>query len=272
MAKKKDPSITFLNKWGYNVVKLPRAGIEPLDVIGEDQTTQWLGPLSTVWTSQTPAPVPGPPRSAATVNGQKTDALDLSLGLHVLANTLAAFGASVPSLDVAYGQASQVQFSYTGVTLTVVSPLEAGNYLASGTLKTANPVVRTYFQDPRCKAFLITSVLKSNSITVTATDSHGVKVGVDMPAIYGLVGASVGVKASDSSNSTLTFTGPEPLTFGFVVQRILFANGAWSLSDAPASGELAFGVAKKDGEHEPAGTAPNVILPTGEECRLDLQF
>jgi len=28
----KDPSITFLNKFGYNVVKLPRTGIEPARV------------------------------------------------------------------------------------------------------------------------------------------------------------------------------------------------------------------------------------------------
>ena len=32
MAKVKDPSITYLNSLGYNVVKLPRAGIEPMDV------------------------------------------------------------------------------------------------------------------------------------------------------------------------------------------------------------------------------------------------
>ena len=39
MPKKKDPSVTFLNKFGYNVVKLPRVGIEPLDLIGMDETT-----------------------------------------------------------------------------------------------------------------------------------------------------------------------------------------------------------------------------------------
>ena len=37
VPKKKDPSITFLNKFGYNVIKLPRTGIEPLDVIGRER-------------------------------------------------------------------------------------------------------------------------------------------------------------------------------------------------------------------------------------------
>ena len=45
LVKKKDPSVTYLNKLGYNVVKLPRTGIEPMDVIGRDQTVQWLGPI-----------------------------------------------------------------------------------------------------------------------------------------------------------------------------------------------------------------------------------
>ena len=107
MPKKKDPSVTFLNKFGYNVVKLPRVGIEPLDLIGIDETTQWLGPLSAVWKSAVPVPEPSPPRRAAPVNGQKTDQLDLSFGLKILGNSLAAFGASVPSLDVAFKRRTQ---------------------------------------------------------------------------------------------------------------------------------------------------------------------
>ena len=110
MPKKKDPSVTFLNKFGYNVVKLPRVGIEPLDVIGIDDTTQWLGPLSSVWQSSVPAPEPSAPRPAAPVNGQKTDKLEIGFGLQILSNALAAFGAAAPSLDVAYKRARKVQF------------------------------------------------------------------------------------------------------------------------------------------------------------------
>ena len=128
MPKKKDPSITFLNQFGYNVVRLPRVGIEPMDVIGRDETTQWLGPLRTVWQSSVPEPVPSAPRPAAAVSGQKTDQLAISFGLKILANALAAFGVTTPSLDMAYHRARKVQFAYTNVTSTVVAPLEAGNY------------------------------------------------------------------------------------------------------------------------------------------------
>jgi hypothetical protein len=264
MPKKKDPSVTFLNKFGYNVVKLPRVGIEPLDVIGIDETTQWLGPLKAVWQSTAPPPEPSAPRRAAPVNGQKTDQLDLGFGLKILSNALAAFGAAAPSLDLAYKRARKVQFSYTNVTSTVVAPLEAGNYLAAGTLNTENPVVKHYFMEPDSQAFLIVDVLKSDSITVTALDEHGVEVGVDVPAIQGILSADVKVKPSGTSNSTITYSGAEPVSFGFIVDEIQFAGGKWSLAGAAPDGALAFTVPAQGGQA--AATASPILLGTG--CRV----
>ena len=265
MPKKKDPSVTFLNKFGYNVVKLPRVGIEPLDVIGVDDTTQWLGPLSSVWQSSVPAPEPSAPRPAAPVNGQKTDKLEIGFGLQILSNALAAFGAAAPSLDLAYKRARKVQFSYTGVTSTVVSPLEAGNYMASGTLNTSNPVVQHYFMQPDSQAFVIVDVLKSNSITVIALDEHGTEVGVDVPSIEGILGANVKVKPGGASNSSITYTGKKPVTFVFSVDEIRFENGKWSLAGAAPSGALAFATAP--GGAGAATTSP-ILLGTG--CRVAL--
>jgi hypothetical protein len=271
LPKKKDPSITFLNKFGYNVIKLPRTGIEPMDVIGRDQVTQWLGPLGKVWTSAGPEPLPGPPHPASAVNGQRTDALDLSFGLSILANTLAAFGASVPSLDVAYKSAHSVQFAYTNVTSTSVSPFDAGNYLAQGTLRTDNPVVKNYFLGEKTKTFLILEVLKSASITVTAVDSHGTSIGVDIPALEGVLSSKIGVSPSDSSNSSVTFTGPDPVTFGFSVQQIARQGDCWALHGAAPSADIAFAVQGigTTGNGDEAGNP--MVFETGDfECRLSI--
>jgi hypothetical protein len=286
VAKKKDPSITFLNKFGYNVIRLPRTGIEAMDVVGRDETTQWLGPISDVWQSgpsDHPNPVPQPiTHPAVAVNGQRTDALDLSLGLSVLANTLAAFGATVPSLNVAYKSAHSVQFAYTNVTSSAVEPFAAGNYLEQGTLRTSNPIVKNYFLGETSKAYLITEVLKSDSITVTATDSHGVNVGVSIPALQGVLGAKIGVNPTDSSNSSITFTGPVAVTFGFKVQQIIRDNDSWILHGAAASPEIAFAVPNLGmGLGMGMSTAPLATGPTiaadetvfdtgGLDCRLSI--
>jgi hypothetical protein len=271
LPKKKDPSITFLNKFGYNVIKLPRTGIEPMDVIGRDHVMQWLGPISRVWTSAGPDPVPSLPHQASAVNGQRTDALDLSLGLSILANTLAAFGASVPSLDVAYKNAHSVQFSYTNVTSTSVSPFDAGNYLAQGTLRSDNPVVKNYFSSDKAEAFLIVEVLKSDSITVTATDSHGTAVGIDLPHIQDVVNAKIGIKPSNASNSTITFTGPVAVTFGFAVQQIARIGNTWSLRGAAPSADIAFAASNFGITSVAAEQSNPMVFDTGGfECRLDV--
>ena len=266
MPKKKDPSVTFLNQFGYNVVKLPRVGIEPMDIIGRDETTQWLGPLASVWKSTEAVPIPSPPRAAAPINGQKTDQLQVTFGLKILANALAAFGATVPALDATYSRARKVQFAYTNVTSTVVAPLEAGNYLAAGTLNTANPVVTHYFTDEDPQAFLIVDVLKSDTITVTASDEHGVELALDVPNIQALVGAKVAVKPSGTSSSSLAFSGQQPVTFGFIVDEIEFDGVRWSLRGAAPSGALAFsaGAAGQAGSAVVA-EAP-ILLGTG--CRV----
>jgi hypothetical protein len=269
--KKKDPSITFLNKFGYNVIKLPRTGIEPMDVIGRDQVTQWLGPLSKVWTSTGPEPLLSPPHPASAVNGQRTDALDLSFGLSILANTLAAFGASVPSLDVAYKSAHSVQFAYTNVTSTSVSPFDAGNYLAQGTLRSDNPVVKNYFGGDKARAFLIVEVLKADSITVTAVDSHGTAIGIDLPQIQGVVDAKIGVKPSNASNSTITFTGPVAVTFGFAVQQIAREGDYWTLRGAAPSADIAFAVPGFGLPNQQEDVGNPLVFDTGEfECRLEI--
>jgi hypothetical protein len=273
MAKQKDPSITFLNQYGYNVVKLPRTGIEPMDVIGSDDGGVLdLGPIRNIWTSPNPEPIPTPPRPTTAVNGMKTEALDVSFGLKILSGALAAFGVTVPSLDLAYQSAQSVHFAYTNVTTTSVVPFEVGNYLggtdaSKGTLNTNNVQVKNYFFNENAKAYLILDVLKSDSITVSATDSHGVGVSVDVPAIQGMVGANVSVKPSSSSNSEITFKGPVPLTFGFAVQEIVRTGDVWVLHGVKPSGSIAFAV--------PAGVAHQapkaVIFDTGAlDCRVDI--
>ena len=198
----------------------------------------------------------------------KTDALEVSLGLSVLADALRAFGATVPSLDVAYNKASKVQFSYTGVMSSSVDVFEVGAWLTSGVLANENPSVQNWFANKKARTYLITEVLTTTALTVTASDEQGTSVGVDVPAIEGMIGAKVKVSPSDSSNSTVTFTGAEPITFGFAVQQIQSVDGKWMIHSVAPSGDLAFPVGDDEASPE---TPKGVVLKTAPgECRVDL--
>ena len=236
----KDPSLTFLNRFGYNVVRLPRAGIEPMLVLGKAQSLEMLGKLSAVWKTSLPEPSVGAPQTVADLNGKQSDKLELSVGLKILANALQGLGASVPSLDFAFSRARKVQFTYTNATSTSVNPLDAGNYLASGDLFSANPIVQSYFLGDQGHAFLIVDVLKSDTLTVSATAENGSDVKLDVPAIQGVLGASLGVKSGNASDSVIQFQGKTPITFGFKAFAISFEGGRWNLRGAKPGQDLAF--------------------------------
>lgn len=94
MALCTDKSLTYLNDLGYNVVRLPRKGLDPLDVLGRDgRSLERLGRLDQLWISRQPVPQIGPPQSAAHVNGQATGEMSMSMGLKVLNGVLKSIGA-----------------------------------------------------------------------------------------------------------------------------------------------------------------------------------
>ena len=245
MARCKDPSLTHLNNKGYNVVRLPRAGIEPLDVLGRDKTsTERLGRLQRIWTSSSPVPEPDPDLPAAAINGQRTSNLKLSVGLKLLSDVLGAMGAEIPQLGFAYSRARTLQFTFADVSTRSVSPFALGDFLADGDLKTNNPFVTRYFEDEDTDAYVIFEVLQSSSLVVSGKDSKKSAISVDLPAIKQQVGADIDVESASEKSDTVTYTGKVPLTFGFKAFNIEFIDGQWQVEALGASADAAFETAE----------------------------
>jgi hypothetical protein len=239
-----DPRLTYLNGLGYNVLKLPREGVEPLEVLGRDQNSMDdLGTISSIWTSTVPVPQPTSTQ-AMDVNGQKTNDLKLSVGLDILASVLQGMGVPAPSLNTAYSKASSVQFTFTNVQVVRVAPLEVGKYLAHGDLDVSNAFA-SYFQDHDKEAYVITEVLKSNALKVTAKDNSGVAVSVDLPNIQNVLGAKVSVATSGSSDTDLTYQAQNLVTFGFKVFGIAYAQGNWQIHGKAPNKDIAFVTARE---------------------------
>lgn len=231
-----------------------------MDVLGRDgSSVERLGTLAQMWSSTVSAPPVKPPEIAVGINGQKTASLNLDIGLKFLSNVLGAMGAALPQLDFAYKNARKVEFSFTDVRVTGVDPLALGNHLAGGTLSSNNPFVRRYFDDEETDAFIITEVLKSNSITAKAQAEDSTGVSVDIPAIQAALGAKVGVSQTGSQSTELTFTGGQLLTFGHKVFKIEINNGAWIIRGEKPSSNVAFFTPGSDDEPQLADEEPIVF-------------
>jgi len=237
-----DSRLTFLNGLGYNVIRLPREGIDPLHALGRDPnagTLENLGSISKIWKSDTAPPVPDPPGDAADVNGQRTDDLKLSIGLEILSGVLSGFGVSTPSVNVAYERARSVQFEFTNVKVVRVEPLALGEYLANGDLNQTNPFA-SYFTDSKKAAFVVTEVLKASSVKVIAKDKSGTTIGVDAPVVQNLVGVKVNVGAGAAGDHALTYQGQKLVTFGFKAFGVAFMDGDWRVFGVKPSKEMSF--------------------------------
>ena len=178
----KDPRLTYLNDFGYNVIRLPRRGIVPLGVIGKDDGSQnWLGTLDQIWRSAGPPPQPGAPQPVTSMQGSKTSDLKLSIGLDILANALGGmFGGTAPSVTFAYQNAKLVQFAFRDVRSTGIDPFVIGEFLGTGDLASQNPFVRRFFTgQKKVQALVVTDVLEARAIGVTAKKDTSTSVAVD---------------------------------------------------------------------------------------------
>jgi len=280
--KQKDPSISKLNDLGYNVIKVPRTDIAPLDLLAHDAASPQLrkiGTISTFWKTAAPIPMPGPPSAASSLNNTHSNKLELGFGLDLLKGALAVFGASAPSLDLSHTSARSLQFNYTGVTTVSIDTGLIGDYLTEGTLNVGNPETKHRFLDAGSQVYIITEVIRSTSITVTATDENGNGVSLSAPEINGIVGGNVSVKPSSATNSAITFesatTPPTAANFGFKAMLLTWqpaqggapGTGTWAFADAD---NITFAAPVLGGTAPAESTGP-VVFETGpESCLLDL--
>ena len=282
MSKQKDPSVSKLNDLGYNVIKVPRTDIAPLELLARDARSKQLskiGKISSFWKTAAPIPVPGPPSVAASLNNTHSNKLDLGFGLDLLKGALAVFGASAPSLDLSHTSAKSLQFNYTGVTTVSIDTGLIGDYLTEGTLAVTNPETKHRFLDEGSEVYIITEVIRSTSITVTATDEHGNGVSLSAPEIHGIVGGNVSVKPSAATNSGVTFesatTPPTAANFGFKAMLLKWqptpggdpGKGTWNFQDAD---NITFAAPVLGGAAPTESIGPIVFETGPDSCLLDL--
>jgi len=265
----RDPLLSYLNKDGYNVVRRPRGGIAPLDVLGQlDRNPEWLGELSQIWKSSATKPVPGPERPVADIKISEdkcvTSLLSFAVGSELLDQVLQGFGASLPSVSFALNRTSRFSFKVNSPTCSSIAPFVIGDFLSKGELNTKNPFVRRYFTGEEARTFVISDVLLSKSITITAQRGSDGKASIDAKALQDIVSAESSLKIASSTEEGITFNGSTGIAFGFKAFEIGFMNGLWNVdSTLPSPDDALLG----DGVNEPILADP-VLFNSGQPISL----
>jgi hypothetical protein len=220
-----DPSTTYLKRLGYNVVRHPQEGIQPLDLIGmQSGVNNYLGSISKLITNApTALPAIQADLEATDVNGQESSQLKLGIGANILGSVIGAMGGNL-GVNTSYTNARTLAFQFTGVLKDRASPLDVGNYLRDGEVDAGNLVLREYVLG-NGKLFLIMETIKTSQLAVRYQRRRGAEANVEIPVIDRLVGGKVSVQLSADSSSTVMYTGDKNLTFGFRCYEVGVESG-----------------------------------------------
>lgn len=125
-----DKYMERLEEFGYNVVRLPRGGIKPLQLLYRyKQDLTRLGELSSVITS---GAIPVPPLSeqdATNISKERTSDLKIGFGLSILISILSIFGGNGDSLKAKYNGSSSLSFGYDDVKEEAIQISDLDSYL-----------------------------------------------------------------------------------------------------------------------------------------------
>lgn len=238
----KDPALSYLNDFGYNVVRLPRADIRPLDLVGRHRGhVERIGRLDQLISpSKKPQPQVRWNSQVSGLEGQLSDQLDFSFAAKIVAAFVQGLGGN-PAVSSKLSQLTKLRIQLSDVKSDRAEPAAIGQLLDGATLETSNPLWAPYLSGAG-KLFVIFETLKSSSLKLQVDEAHSASASIDLPVLREVAGANVHVEMKSESGLGLTFSGTQQLVFGFKCLEISLSDGFIELQLAPPSVRAAMGV------------------------------
>jgi len=249
-----DQSVSYLKSFGYNVVRLPKADINPLQIITKNGVaSEVLGDLSTILVQGGTINLPLVKRNeiTAAISGQRTSDLSVGVGLSILSNIIGAMGGGKIGLDSQYNNARTIAFEFQEVLTDSVEIAALDQYLSDADINPYSTHMRKLLESD--DIYIITSVIKSTTLNVEAAAKDKTAIHVDVPAIQQIVGANIKIEANASQSSKVSFSGKIPLVFGFKAVKLSYDDGKYTAFEPTRAGSHALSAEAFSAVAEPGG-------------------
>lgn len=245
-----------MKPYGYGTIRLPRAGIKPLQMLTKSggKLTP-IGPISGTFQAGA-APLPVPRRDRVTnLSGSEARDVRADIGVDILGTVIGALSGSALGVKAAYRSARSVSFEFGDVMENVVEITELDQFLSSGSVAGA---VGNYLKDllENDEVFCIVSTVDAHQINVEGKKEDNSSLGVEVPVIQQLVGGKVSVSSSGSSSTKLTYTSTEtPLPFGLKAVRLFVKDRRYTTMKIVEAGNSNLSAALTNAEDAEDNTA-----------------
>ncbi len=234
-----DPLLMYLKSFGYNVVRLPRTDIHPLQVTArQGKDLNRLGELATLLVSGSNIPLPALSENirAANISGQRSSDLSIGIGLSILGSIISVMGGSMLGLDAKYQGAKTAAFEFQNVLEDRVDIIQLDQFLADADVNPLSRHVADLLEAD--ELYVITAVIKSKQFTVEAHQSNGAGLELNVPQIQQLVGGAVKVSGAAEVTSKITYESKQSLVFGFQAVRLFYDQGRYTAFEPLTAGGL----------------------------------
>lgn len=221
-----DPYVKALRSYGYNVIRLPKADVRPLQLMCKrGDVLDRIGEVATVLRAGGSVSLPAIQQNTrvANLSGQRSGNLSLGVGLSILGSVIGAMGGSKLGLDLKYENAKSVTFEFQDVLEDRIEIAALDQYLGNADVSPFSAYVGKLLDADQI--YVTTAILKSSKIAVEAKGAKGAGVDVSIPEIEGVVGGNVKVGPSAATASKVTFESSQPLVFGFQAARLVYEGG-----------------------------------------------
>ncbi len=238
MPKCMDKTAKAMADQGYNLVKYPRADIDPLNVVADvGGRFEWLGPIDVIWKSAAAAPDPSQ-SEVPNFEYKRSDEYKGAFGVQILQGLIKSVGGSAKA---SISRETTLTFQYHDPERHQVPPLAVGSYLKDGDLDLQNPFLAAFLkmdEELESDFFVITEVLRSKRLTVVVANSNSAELEVDVQAVAGMANGTVAASAGSKSEQSVVFEGTQPLTFAFKAFEIGYKNGGWAVLGVASNAEF----------------------------------
>lgn len=212
---------------GYNAIALPKLGIQPLQLLVEDDNSvSAIGNLVDIFAVENVfPPLVAPDGEVANLTGKLSVSYEAKAGLNVLDWLLEKLHMGKLGLKANLDSDKVVTITYGNVKEDKIKLTDLDNFLSgSAASKTKFNTYRAKLEDG--ELYVINAVLKSNAFTVTIEDKHNNTVGINA-TIQGILGANANFSHTGDNSVTIKNETTSPLVFAFKAQRILYDKKKW---------------------------------------------
>lgn len=246
----KDELVELLKQYGYNLVRLPRENIKPLQILTRSNTGTWarlkdvftspslddthalLGELFTTDSQPLPTAVSGD--VVNDLKGKRSSEMSVEAAAELMVNFMNlgegenAEGEKL-KIEAALQSVKQVSFSFgEGAASNSISLMMLDAYLRDALLRdNVGNSFREWIADN--KIYIITSVLSANSFDMKGSSEQNASATINVPKVQEVLQGKINGSVDLFEQSGLKYKGKKGLVFGFKAVRLIAdqKDGKW---------------------------------------------